>query len=184
MTPQESDQGKLPPWLIATGVIGLIVAVAYATLSSGRRTIESPTTVPTETTSAPVSDPSPDADLSEWTAMGNLRMDENRFIDAIRLYTHVIERDSQAVNVWVDRGGCRHALGDMNGALADFKAALELAPLHEIAHFNMGITYYSGGMPDSAAIWWNKLLLFAPESPAAAKALRLMASSDSGKVVP
>lgn len=184
MNPQESDQGKLPLWLIATGVIGLIVAVAYATLSSGSRTIEAPTTVPAETESAPVSDPSPDADLSEWTAMGNLRMDENRFLDAIRLYTHVIERDSQAVDVWVDRGGCRHALGDMNGALSDFRTALNLAPLHEIAHFNMGITYYSGGMPDSAAIWWKRLLLFAPESPAAAKALRLMASSESGKDVP
>lgn len=184
MSLQKSDQGKLPPWLIATGVIGLIIAVTYAALSSGTPSIVAPPTVPTETETAPVLNPPPGADLSEWITMGNLQMDENRFRDAIRLYTHVIERDSQAVDVWVDRGGCRHALGDMNGALADFRAALVIAPLHQIAHFNMGITYYSGGMPDSAAIWWRRLLLFAPESPAAAKALRLMARSDSSKVVP
>lgn len=185
MTSQGNAQSKIPPWLIATGVAGLIAAVTYAAMSSGSRVSPvSQQPVPAQTSRVPVADPSASADLSEWIIAGNIHMDENRFHDAIRLYTHVVERDTLAVNVLVDRGACRHALGDTEGALEDFRKALAIAPLHEIAHFNIGITYYSDGMPDSAAIWWRKLLLFSSNSPTADRARHLLEGHDSDRVVP
>ena len=187
---KKKQGGSIPPWLLFIGVAGLIIAIAYAAMDSGT-SLPQPAPKPAasqpqpaQPTAAQIPDPPLNAELAQWIRAGNIRMDAGLFDEAIRSYTHVLERDSLAVDVMVDRGACRHAKGDTEGALIDFKAAIRLAPLHEVAHFNLGITYYSAQMPDSARAWWRRLILLAPGTTAAQRAERLVARLDSTRAAP
>jgi tetratricopeptide (TPR) repeat protein len=106
-------------------------------------------------------------------------MDSGRLAEAIVCYSRALELDSTVADVWVDRGACRHGMGDHRGAIDDFRHALTILPLHTIAHFNLGIVYFTAHTPDSARAWWNRLLLISPTGPQADRARALLAQLDS-----
>ena len=101
-------------------------------------------------------------------------MDHGQFDLAIRGYTHALHLDSGTVPLWVDRGACRHAVGDLAGAEADFRRALTLEPEHPTAHFNLGIVFYGRGLADSARLHLNYVVSAAPGSPEAERAGALL----------
>jgi Flp pilus assembly protein TadD len=103
-------------------------------------------------------------------------MDHGHFEPAARGYTHVLHLDSLNAAVWVDRGACRHALGDFAGAKSDFRRALALTPEHPTAHFNLGIVFYSQGQADSARLHFNFVISTAPGSNEAERARSLLAA--------
>lgn len=155
------------PWLLA----GAVAAVAYALWpqsplapTEGSAPPPAPVISPTGTL------PNAAAPLDEWIRASNQLMDEGRFDAAVAGYTHALHLDSQNVALWVDRGACRHSLGDLAGAEADFLRALRIVPEHPTAHFNLGIVYYSRGIADSAKLHFNFVVNAAPGSPEAERA--------------
>jgi len=118
--------------------------------------------------------PDASAPLEQWIHASNHLMDEGRYDAAIQGYTHALDLDSQNIALWVDRGACRHATGDLEGAEGDFRRALRLLPEHPTAHFNLGIVFYSRGIADSARLHFNFVVNAAPGTPEAQRAISLL----------
>ena len=89
-------------------------------------------------------------------------MDAGLYPAAIKHYTRALALDSSSADVWIDRGACKHAMGDEAAAITDFRRGLQLEPSHVIAHFNMGVAFLTQNQPDSAKLWWERMLTLAP----------------------
>ena len=162
--------GTVAPWLLA----GAVAAVAYA-LWPERHPVPPSAAPPQAAPEASVEGlPGFDAPLEEWIRVSNRLMDEGHYDAAVKGYTHALHLDSQIVPLWVDRGACRHATGDLPGAEADFRQALKLQPEHPTAHFNLGIVYYTRGLADSAKPHFNFVVNAAPGSAEAERATALL----------
>ena len=162
------------PWLLAIGVVG---AFTYA-LWPEPKALQVPAQPPPSVvvpSGAQMQLPDPAAPVAEWERASNALMDQGQFELAAEGYTHVLHQDSMNVSVWVDRGACKHALGDLRGAESDFRAALAIAPEHPTAHFNLGIVFFSEGRTDSARLHFNYVLTAAPGSTEAERARTLLA---------
>jgi Flp pilus assembly protein TadD len=192
---KRSPKSAPPRGLLVLVALGAVGAIVYAFWTS------TPVSGPAADTSAPfassnpaapaaVADvPPPGASVQQLVSTGNARMDAGAYASAINYYTRALELDTSLVDVWVDRGACRHAMGNEAPARADFRQALSLDPVHVIAHFNMGVAYMTEGAPDSARAWWNRLLLLSPTGLHADRARALIAHLDSlegagGRVTP
>ena len=57
-------------------------------------------------------------------------------------------------------------IGDLEGAIAEYRAALRLNPNHANAHYNLGVVLQDIGKPTEAAREFRESLRFIPESPA------------------
>jgi tetratricopeptide (TPR) repeat protein len=57
-------------------------------------------------------------------------------------------------------------IGDLEGAIAEYRAALRLNPSHANAHYNLGVVLQDMGKPTEAAREFRESLRFIPESPA------------------
>ena len=57
-------------------------------------------------------------------------------------------------------------IGDLQGAIAEYRAALRLNPSHANAHYNLGVVLQDMGKPTEAAKEFRESLRFLPESPA------------------
>jgi tetratricopeptide (TPR) repeat protein len=164
------------PWLFAAGVAG---ALTYALWPE--KTVKAPDQPPPEAvqpvapSGAQMQLPNVGAPVSEWVSVSNALMDQGSFALAAEGYSHVLHQDSMNVSVWVDRGACKHALGDLRGAESDFRSALTIAPEHPTAHFNLGIVFFSEGRIDSAKLHFNYVLTAAPGSNEAERARELLA---------
>ena len=119
---------KLPVWLVSLAAVGVVLALVYAgwqPLSETRSSNSGPELTPAPVTSpATPIEPPADAGFEEWVAAGNQRMDAQLFGDAIRFYSQALWVDSSAADVWVDRGACKHGLGDAAGAIASSERSL------------------------------------------------------------
>lgn len=89
-------------------------------------------------------------------------MDAALFPAAIKYYTRALTLDSLSADLWVDRGACRHAMGDEPAAIADFRRGLLIEPSHVIAHFNIGVAFLTQNERDSARVWWERMITLAP----------------------
>lgn len=57
-------------------------------------------------------------------------------------------------------------MGDLQGAIAEYRTALRLNPNHANAHYNLGIVLQDIGKPTEAAKEFRESLRLIPESPA------------------
>ena len=151
-----------PKGLILLAAVGAVGAVAYAFLGSGPTVSPGKSPAPASAGPAQIDLPPPGASLDVLVLTGNTRMDSGRYQSAIAYYSQALELDSSQVDVWVDRGACRHAIGHGTEARSDFAHALSLDPKHVIAMFNMGVAYMTDGREDSARVWWKRLLAESP----------------------
>lgn len=169
--------GALSGWVTA----GVVAALAYALWPQPA----APPREPARETEAPgIPLPAQDAPVETWIRAANALMDHGQFEVAIRAYTHALARDSQNVPLWVDRGACRHALGDYEGAESDFRQALRLAPEHPTAHFNLGVVFFSRNLPDSARVRFSLVRTLAPASPEAERARALLSQLKASEAAP
>jgi len=167
-----------PKGLLLLAVVGAVGAVAYAFLGSGPTGPPGKSSAPPSAV-APIDLPPPGASLDVLVSTGNTRMDSGRYQSAIAYYSRALELDSSQVDVWVDRGACRHAIGQGTEARGDFAHALRLDPKHVIAMFNMGVAYMTDSREDSARVWWKRLLVESPTGLQADRARELLAHLDS-----
>jgi Flp pilus assembly protein TadD len=168
----------LPAGVAPVLAAGIVAALAYALWPEppAPAPAQAPVVAKPASDTAAVPDlPGAGAPVSEWIDAANGLMDHGHFARAAEGYTHVLHLDSNSVAVWVDRGACRHALGDMRGAESDFRRALALAPSHATAHFNLGIVFFSQGRIDSARTYFNYVIANAPGSNEAERARAILA---------
>ena len=162
---------KLPKTFVMLFSAGLVAAFAYA-LWPVRRNVPERPAQPSD--AAGVAMLPPDATFEQWVQHSNQFMDQGAFPAAIAGYSEALDLDSMAVDVWVDRGACRHALSDFMGAEHDFRMALSIQSDHVTARFNLGIVFFSSGRLDSARVYWTWVTATAPESGEAVRARKLL----------
>jgi Flp pilus assembly protein TadD len=180
---EKKPKPPMPVWMIGVVAVLAVLAVVYATWETPPQAppgqSQKPPSSPTQPPATQAALPASDATYEEWVAAGDQRMDSRMFADAVTCYSRALALDSSNADVWVDRGACKHGLGEAFGAIEDLRRALEIEPMHQIAHFNLGIVFLTSGAPDSARIWWNRLLLVAPSGREADRARALLAQMDS-----
>ena len=175
-----SNKTNMPRAFAPVLTAGIVAAFAYALWPDSPPPPPPPPQQPPPTgQQAAVALPGPDAPSEEWIHAANQLMDQGAFPAAIKGYTEALARDSSVTDVWVDRGACRHALGDYDGAETDFRTAIGLNPEHVTAHFNLGIVFYSSGRSDSARAYWEWVRAHAPNSSEASRAQSLLAQLES-----
>jgi len=170
-------QGRLPRGVGPVLAAGAVAAVAYAMWPETPPTAVAPPAAPGATTPVQASRsllPGPEAPVSEWVRAANTLMDQGQYTQAIEGYTHALHIDSSDAAVWVDRGACLHAVGNLKAAEADFRRALRLVPEHTTAHFNLGIVFLTAGQLDSARPHFSYVQNAAPGSPEAARAKSIL----------
>ena len=100
------------------------------------------------------------ADVLVWH-----RSAENSAIDD---YTFVIQLDRDgpdAVDAYVLRGGLYHVQGHHDRAIADFTAAIRLAPQDAEAYYNRGLVYQDQGHYELAIRDFDQAVTLAPHDP-------------------
>ena len=172
---------RLPRAVAPILAAGAVAAVAYALWPDTPPPAPAPPVAQGSSTQvAQILLPEPGAPVSEWVRAANALMDQGQFARAVEGYSHALHLDSSNVAVWVDRGACRHALGDLTAAEADFRRALQLVPEHTTAHFNLGIVFLTAGNLDSARPYFTYVQNAAPGSPEAARAKSILEGAKAG----
>lgn len=179
---QSAKKSQMPRAFAPVVSAGIVAAFAYALWPEATPPPPQPPPpqqpVPAQQQPA-VALPGPGAPIGEWVHASNQLMDQGAFPAAIKGYTEALALDSSVAEIWVDRGACRHALGDYDGAESDFRYAIGLNPQHVTAHFNLGIVFYSSGKSDSARSYWEWVRSNAPNSNEASRAQSLIAELQS-----
>jgi Tfp pilus assembly protein PilF len=101
-------------------------------------------------------------------------MDQRNFPLAAECYKRALAIDGTSLDVRVDYGACLHGMDLPLRAKDEFQMVLAENPLHAVANFNLGITYYTLNQIDSAQIYWKKYLAIDPNGNAAATARQLL----------
>jgi len=126
---EKKSKPPIPVWMIGLVAVLAVLAVVYATWEAPPQAPPAPGQQPPASSNqlpaARPAEPGSDATYADWVAAGNQRMDAQMFADAVRFYSRALALDSTDADVWVDRGACRHGLGEDFGAISDFRRALE-----------------------------------------------------------
>lgn len=100
---------------------------------------------------------------------------DSRFFDkAIEKYTLYLQTHPNEADVWVDMGVCYFEKQEYANAIETMNKALNLNPVHQIAHFNLGIINLSAGNHDEAIYWWEKTVSINPNSDIGKRARELI----------
>lgn len=161
--------------LLAAGAVAAVAYAFWPEAPSPPQTQSQPDTPAVTGVAGGTLLPDSGASVTEWIRTSNALMDQGQFAVAALGYDRVLHLDSSNVSIWVDRGACRHALGDLDGAESDFRRALAMEPEHPTAHFNLGIVFTSQGRRDSARLHFNYVMTASPGSSEAERARALLA---------
>jgi len=113
-------------------------------------------------------------DFNSLVQIGHNTMDQGNYAMAAECYRRALAIDGSDVNVRTDYGACLHGMGLPDRAIVEFKTVINTDPTHQIAHFNMGIVYYTKQQIDSAKVYFNKYLEMAPDGSAAPNAKKYL----------
>lgn len=101
-------------------------------------------------------------DYNGLIQMGNQTMDAGNYPMAAECYKRALSIDPSSPDVRTDYGACLHGMGLEKRAAEEFQKVLHTYPNHSIAIFNLGIVYFTSGVPDSAKYYWKKFLEVEP----------------------
>lgn len=91
--------------------------------------------------------------------------DLGQYEHALSLYNAILEANPKYEDAYNDRGFTRIALGDIEGAEADFRAALALNPDIAMALGNLASLYYNTDRKAEARPYVRRLLALEPDNP-------------------
>ena len=106
------------------------------------------------------------SDWRPWLGKANLlARDQSHFREALPYYDKAAELNPQDAGILNNRGLTNVALGDIDGALRDFKTAIALEPSSADAYSNIGTIHYVQGRFGEAAAWYEKAAALNPLDP-------------------
>jgi len=113
-------------------------------------------------------------DYNSLVQSGNEFMDNQNYAVAAELYRRALAIDSSSTDVRTDYGACLHSMGLPARAIEEFQRVLREHPEHSIAHYNLGIVYFTQNQPDSARVYWQNYLRIDPNGVAANNAKQFL----------
>jgi tetratricopeptide (TPR) repeat protein len=113
-------------------------------------------------------------DYNSLVQSGNEFMDQENYAVAAEVYRRALAIDGNSADVRTDYGACLHSMGLPERAIEEFQRVLKDHPEHSIAHYNLGIVYFTLNQPDSARVYWNNYLRLDPNGVAAANARQFL----------
>ncbi len=92
----------------------------------------------------------------EWNAQGKAAYSENRYEEAVKLYTKALEIDPKLQKTLFNRGLAYYRLNKWQEARADLRAAVSAKPQDQEAIFYIGLSYFGEGKYAEAAAQFDK----------------------------
>lgn len=104
----------------------------------------------------------------------NLLHDARLFPRAIAAYKQYLDVEAKNPDARVDMAICLFESGDADASLVQLKKALDYAPTHQPAMFNMGIVYLNQEKIKESNDWFSRCAAVDPATPLAARAKQLL----------
>jgi tetratricopeptide (TPR) repeat protein len=102
-------------------------------------------------------------DFNTLVQVANLFYDGRQYAEAIKYYKLAVKSQPTNADVLTDLGTSLWYLGDADGAISEFQAALEYRPNHPGTLFNLGVVRWQGKLdPKGAVEAWEQLLKLNP----------------------
>ena len=106
--------------------------------------------------------------LSLWIGLGNAYFDSDQPQKSIEAYAKAIELKPDQPDVLCDQAIMYRKIGAVDKAVANFKKALAINPLHPQSTYNLGIVYIEDlNEKEKGLALWEKYLQSDPDGPAA-----------------
>lgn len=105
-------------------------------------------------------------DLNTIVQVANLYYDGQQYPEAVKYYQLAVKSQPTNADLLTDLGTSIWYMGDADGAIAEFQAALKCKPDHPGTLFNLGIVRWQGKLdPKGAVQAWEELLRRNPNYP-------------------
>ena len=105
-------------------------------------------------------------DLNTIVQVANLYYDGQQYPEAVKYYQLAVKSQPTNADLLTDLGTSIWYMGDADGAIAEFQAALKCKPDHPGTLFNLGIVRWQGKLdPKGAVQTWEELLRRNPNYP-------------------
>jgi len=103
-----------------------------------------------------------EASVSDLMQAADSEMRDQRFSNALRLFTRVAEISPHQSNLWLDMGTAQVELGKYDDAIASFHKQLETNPKDESVNTRLGVALYDEKKYDQAEAAFRKQLQIKP----------------------
>jgi len=107
----------------------------------------------------------PDSDVERLMELGTQRMNYQRYTDALRVFSQVIENYPDYAEAWNKRATLYYLAGNLDASLSDIEQTLALEPRHFGALSGMGLLFVQREELLKARDAFEKLLQIHPHSP-------------------
>ncbi len=101
--------------------------------------------------------------IAAWSLLGNVRVTQKRYADAIHCYGRVLAVAPEASEVHSNLGAVHQLLGESKRAAECFRRAIALKPDYVQAHCNLGVSLRKLGRLDEAIACQHRAIEIAPE---------------------
>ena len=129
---------------------------------------------------AAVHDPN---NVTIWISLGNLFMDNARYLEAIDAYEKALALTPENVDVRVDMGTCYRRLGKYEKAAEEFRKAITIDSRHPFAHRNLGVVLALDLHDNKQAIKeFDEYLRLSPDTPDSKQIRQLVSKLKSDSV--
>jgi tetratricopeptide (TPR) repeat protein len=119
----------------------------------------------------------PDADVDRLMSLGTQRMNQQRYNDALLIFSQIIERFPEYAEAWNKRATLYYLVGNHDASLADIEKTLALEPRHFGAISGLGMVYIQRHELAKAKQAFEDLLEINPHSPNAQQNLDIVNES-------
>lgn len=106
--------------------------------------------------------------------LARLEEEKGQFDEAAKHLTEIVDQDSGNLEARLELGKVLFQRGDVQGALKQTRAILEVQPRNPDALYNLGAIYGNLGNAAMAREYWGRLIALDPKSESGQRAQRMM----------
>ena len=118
-----------------------------------------------------------------WISLGNLFMDNARYLEAINAYEKALTLTPENVDVRVDLGTCYRRVGQYDKAAGAFRKAITIDSRHPFAHRNLGVVLAFDLHDNTQAIKeFEEYLILSPDTPDSSQIRQIVSKLKSESV--
>lgn len=111
--------------------------------------------------------------------LANSLYDIMNFSEAVPYYREYLEINPKNSDVRVDYAFALFRAGDVDQAIVENKNAIKMRPDHQIAYYNLGIMYLTGGKMEDGVVWLQKCIAIDSTSAVGKQASSLLTNHSS-----